>query len=574
MSRNKWIMRFAWMHKGVFLCAFLIVTLMTLIDLIYPFLNGEIINIIFYDKDMASFLHLCIIYASILVFNQFGVATLNNLIQSQLMTEFLFDIRRTFFRTILHKRGIDLSKMYSGDMISRMNNDTEEFVRLLFASGIWGYSNFLHISIAVYFMFYYNLFLGLITIALVPTVVFSSRYFKKKSESINKTILKEQGNVSSFLFEVMKNLQEIKILNSCKNVLRIYLRKTTHINKMNVQSGKISVTAERVNAFISLVAQLIVFSVCTYLIVNNRMRLGFFVAAVNYFNMAVTYFNNINGKIVDIGKQNAAIQRVVDILNTDEENYKEDVIPYNIQNGLIEYRNVTFGYTEDKDILNGINLRIHSGSSVGIVGKSGEGKTTIASLLYQLYDIASGEILIDGVNIKDYNLHSLRRQIGVVHQETTLYYGTLRYNLLFSNNKDHDNQLLEALNRTALYDFYLRLPDGLDTILGVGVRELSGGEKQRLAIARVLVKDSKILIFDEATSSLDDCNEDIIRKLMKDIAKDRTLIVIAHRLSTIRSCDKIAVLVDGVINGFDTHEYLIRYNEAYINLFRNQRDSQ
>lgn len=570
MTTRQWVTKFVFMHKWVFLCGFIITTLGTMINLIYPFLNGKIINIAFYDKDMTAFLNLCFIYAGILFFNQFIVMTLNNLISSHLMTGFVFDIRRALFKKILHKKGKDLSGMYSGDMISRMNNDTKDIMNLVFWSGLWGYSNFLHILFSVCFMFYYNLLLGVLTVVLVPVVFFTSKHFKKKMQNVNQDISKEQGKLSSYLFEIVKNLQEIKILNARKQVARFYLRKTTAINKMNVVSGRIDVTAERVNSFITLIAQLVIFVTCAYFIVKGHMQLGVFVAAVSYFNMAVNYFSSINGKIMDAGKQLVSIQRVVDILNEDEEDYKESHLPKQIKDGTIEFNNVTFGYTEDKHVLNGFNLCVDAGSTIGIVGRSGAGKTSMANLLYNLYNVDSGELLIDGINVNEYNLHSLRRQVGIVHQETILYDHTLRYNLSFTNNKDHDDVLLEALKKAALYDVFLTLPNGLNTLLGTDGQELSGGQKQRLAIARILVKNPKILIFDEATSFLDSQNEALIRNMMREMSKDRTLIIIAHRFSTIKNCDKIAVLADGVVAGFDTHDVLIKSNETYIDLFREQ----
>lgn len=208
---------------------------------------------------------------------------------------------------------------------------------------------------------------------------------------------------------------------------------------------------------------------------------------------------------------------------------------------------------------------------MGIAGRSGAGKTTLGSLLCSLYPVDGGELLIDGRNVNEYNLHSLRSQVGVVHQETVLYDNTLRYNLSFTNNRDQDSLLLEALKRAALYELVLNLPDGLDTVLGTSGQELSGGQKQRLAIARILVKNPKILVFDEATSSLDSKNEALIRQMTGELAQDRTLIIIAHRLSTLRGCDRIAVLEDGRVTGYDTHDVLIRSNKTYIDLFSEQR---
>jgi ABC-type multidrug transport system fused ATPase/permease subunit len=543
---------------------------MTGTGLIFPFLNGKIINAIFYDKSMSEFLTLCIIYAAIFFFNQLVVATINNFMWSHLMTGFVFDIRRAIFKKILHKKGKDLSGLYSGDMISRMDNDATDFMNLLFNNVLWGYSSLLNIGFSIYFMFHYNVFLGVFTIVWVPAMVYLSKYFMKKSQTINRKIAVEKGKLSSYLFEFLQNLQEVKILGASKNMMTFYLRHTTSINKKNVDNGRVSLTSERANSIISLFAQLILFTLCAYFIVSGEMQIGVFVAAISYFNIATRNFSVISGEIVDIGRQTVSIQRVTDILNEEDENYKEDGFSEQVQSGLIEFNNVVFGYNEDKHVLDGINLRIVAGSTIGLVGKSGAGKTTMANLICNLYNVDGGTLLIDGVNINEYNLHSLRRQVGIVHQETILYDNTLRYNLSFSNNKDHDDLLLTALKQAALFDMYLTLPDGLNTLLGTDGQNLSGGQKQRLAIARILVKSPKILIFDEATSYLDSQNEVLIRQVIHEMAKVRTIIIIAHRFSTIRNCDKIAVLSDGKIKGYDTHERLIANNETYQDLFREQ----
>ncbi len=486
------------------------------------------------------------------------------------MTGFLLDIRRALFQKILHKKGKDLSEMYSGDMISRMNNDATDFVNLIFWSGLWGYSNLLHITFSVGFMFYYNIFLGIFTVILVPLVFFTSKYFKERSENINKNISVEQGKLSSYLFEIVKNLNEIKVLNVYKSARKRYLRKTALINKMKVENQRICVMAERMNTLIYLIAQLIIFVTCAYFIVKNKMKLGAFVSAVSYFNMAVNYFGSLNGKIVDMGKQNVSIQRVVDILNETEEDYKENIPHKEVMNGTIQFKNVTFSYNKGKPILSGINLYINGGSIIGVVGKSGAGKSTMANLLYNLYTVDSGELFIDGINVNEYNLHSLRSQVGIVHQETIIYDNTLRYNLAFSNNKDNDDALVDAIKKVALYDTFLSLPNGLDTLLGSNGYKLSSGQNQRLAIVRVIIKNTKILIFDESTSLLDSQNEALIRNVMSNLAKTSTIIIISHRFSTIKNCDKIVVLEDGVIQDFDTHKQLMKRSKIYIDLFREQ----
>lgn len=567
MTKNKWIMRFIKPYKNFFICEFFCITLMTTVGSILPYMNGKLVNAAFYDKDMHAFIKLCILYAGIMLFHQLVISAIATFIRAHLMTGFVFDIRRAVFKKILHKKGTDLQGMYSGDMVSRINYDTYDFMDLIFNSGIRGWASILNIVYSVGFMCCYNIYLGIYTVAIVPIVVFASRYYKKKLKAISKDIARERGKLSSYLFEVVKSMQELKVLNACKNVIHTYSKRTKMIDKMEVEKGRIGIQSEQINTFIVLIARLILFVICAYCVVEGRMLLGAFVAAISYFNRAVANFDAINSHIVDIGRQSVSIQRVIDILNDKDEEYNEEIPPQKINHGEIEFNNVVFSYNDNKCILDRVNLKISAGSVIGLVGKSGVGKTTFCNLLYKLYVVDRGEILIDGVNINTYNLHSLRSQIGIVHQEPTLYEGTLRYNLSLADNSDEDEQLICALKKVALYDWYLTLSDGLNTYLGTNENGMSGGQKQRLAIARIFIKDPKIFIFDESTSSLDSQNEFIIRDIISNLSKERTVIIISHRLSTIKNCDKIIVLADGKITGFDTHDYLIKNNKDYINLF-------
>lgn len=567
LNRKQWILKFVKMHKWIWVCGFLVTTIMTLINLSFPFLNGELVNIAFYEMDINLFLKLSVAYIGILFFNQFIVASLNNIISSKLMTSFVFDIRRSLFKKIISKKAESLAEIYSGDMVNRMNDDTTDFMNLLFWNGIWAYSNILHIVFSLGFMFYYNIVLGVIAIIWVPVIFYTSEYFKKKSEKISKAMLEKKGKLSSYLFEFINNVKEIEVLNAHKYVIQHYIKYTAEISRIKIDIDRISIISERSNSLLMLIAELSIFVISAFFITADKMALGGFVAAISYFEMAVTYFSSINMKIVDAGKQSASIQRVVDILDEVGEEYNESAINRKIS-GNIEFKNVIFSYS-NKNILNGVNLKISKGSTIGIVGKSGEGKTTLVNLICKLYNVNDGKILIDGYDINEFNLHNLRKQIGVVQQDVILYNDTLRYNLCFHHSKVYDNDLIEALKQAALYDFFLTLEDGLDTVLGSEGQELSGGQKQRVAIARIFVKNPQILIFDEATANLDAQNEEYIKKMIAMVSKNRTTIIIAHRLSTIKSCDKIAVLDKGKIQAFDSHERLVCSNEAYINLFNN-----
>lgn len=570
MNRTKWIMKFVIMHKWTFLASIIVVSVMTMINLSYPFLNGEIVNTVIYEKDFDHFFTLCFIYICILVVNQFIIATLNSLISTHLRTSFVFDIKRALFNKVLNMKAEKLSSIYVGDLVSRINNDTNDFMDLVFNGIIWGFSNFLHISFSVIFMFYYNIWLGVLTVVLVPVVYLVSNFYKKWSKNVSFKFEKKQGELSSLLFEIIIYLKEIKLLGIFKNMRNYYLKGTIINSDGFIKNEKIKVISEISNSFISLIAQLTIYIVCSIFIVNGKMTIGTFVAAISYYNMASTYFMAINNRIVQSGKQNVSILRVVDILNNDDEKINEDSKNSEIAINSIEFRNVGYSYNKSEKILTNINFHIKKGSTIGIVGKSGEGKSTIANLLCRLYETDSGEILLNEININEYNLNWLRDQIGMVEQDFVIYNDTLRYNLSFSNDKSDDNRLIEAIKQSAFYEDYKSLTNGLDTVLGKFGHNLSIGQKQRVAIARTIVKRPQILILDEATSALDSENESIIKKVLLEKSKNQIKIIISHRFSTIENCDKILLISDGVVKGYDTHSNLMQNNIIYKDLAMKQ----
>lgn len=240
----------------------------------------------------------------------------------------------------------------------------------------------------------------------------------------------------------------------------------------------------------------------------------------------------------------------------------------NVQ-GVIDYKDVSFGYGDEK-VLEDLNIHIDSGRSVALVGPSGGGKTTICSLLLRFYDVSKGAIEIDGQDIRKLTLKSLRQSIGIVQQDVYLFTGSIKENISYGRPGASDEEIIEAAKKANIHDFIMSLPDGYDSYVGERGTRLSGGQKQRISIARIFLKDPKILILDEATSALDNESERHIQKSLEALAKNRTCITIAHRLSTIRNADEIIVIGDNGIVERGTHQYLLDQNNVYANYYRLQ----
>lgn len=566
-ERTKTIVKFAKPHKYKFIVLFICVTVTTFSGSIYPYIFGSLVDEVFYGKNLSMFYQIVILYGCVFLFNQ-ALHFVLNMSWANLMTNFLFDIRKKVFSKVLSLPGIKLSSIHSGDIVFRMGQDVEQFMNYIHWNTFYLFARVLNLIISIAFISAIFWPFAIFAIFATPIIVYTSRTFSKRIKKIYKDKTEKSGFLSSWLFEIIKGMQEIKLLSALKGVLSDYVGYTIRITRLQIKANVLEVTSERINSGISLIWQLILYCISAILVVNGYITLGGFTACVSYFGKCISSFYALNNHLTSIPGNLVSVDRVCDIINEVSERDEGEEIE--IQKGDVEFSNVHFSYTEEIEVLKGLNFKIHQGERVALVGHSGEGKSTIANMLLGFFRASEGQIYIDEIPINNYSLHSLRKQIGIVHQETILFDGSIRYNLIFSNSKLYDDKIIEALKRASLYEYVCSLPEGLDTKLGCEGQSLSGGQKQRLAIARIFLKDPKILIFDEATSSLDSESEKIIKDSWNSLCANRTILIIAHRLSTIIETDQIIVLKDGIVAGKGTHKELLKTNEAYKCLFEEQ----
>ena len=314
----------------------------------------------------------------------------------------------------------------------------------------------------------------------------------------------------------------------------------------------------------------------SHLILTKQITSGNFVSFITALIMLYTPIKNLGNNFNSVQFSFMAIERVFNVLDAKPKiTDKENAIVLRGVERNIAFEDVNFEYVKNRPVLRNINLEVNKGESIAFVGNSGGGKSTIVSLIPRFYDVKSGSIKIDGIDIRDYTLKSLRQNIAVVFQDNFLFSGTIRENIMLGNENATEEQLWNAVKMAYLEDFISELKDGIDTQIGERGILISGGQKQRVAIARAFLKDAPVIILDEATSALDNKSEAIVQKAIENLMKDKTVFVIAHRLSTIQNVDKIVVINQGEIVETGSHDELLRIpNGAYKALYEMQFKKQ
>ena len=466
-----------------------------------------------------------------------------------------------------HSQRLGLSwheEQATGNITAILNDDVNQLERFL-NDGVNQIIQVFVSTICIGFIFFYiSPLIASIAVLPVPIIFLVSFLFQKKLSPKYKNVRDKVGALNSSVFNNLIGIQTIKSFMTFKHEKGRVSELSKEYQKENI--GAISISS----AFVPVIRMGVLAGFLGTILIGSHMALSGTLAVGSYSVLVFLTqrflwpFTTLGTLVDDFERSMASSQRIFDLLNTDV-HIPEPKNPTKLDNlrSDILFDSISFNYPGGQTLFHEFSMHIKNGTSVGIVGDTGSGKTTLAKLLLRLYDPVSGAIKIGDSDIRDVSIESLRNKIGVVNQETFLFDGSIRKNIAYGNKDCEEDDIIRAAEQSQCTEFISSLSDGYDTIIGERGQKLSGGQKQRLAIARAIVRQPDILIFDEATSSVDNKTERLIQKTFMDIKQDRTMIIIAHRLSTIRNCDNIFVIKNSRIHEQGTHDELMKNSNSF-----------
>ena len=464
-----------------------------------------------------------------------------------------------------------ITKKHSGKYLSNFTNDTNILFLVLTGVVVTLFKETFTLIALLGLMFYQDWQLSLLAILMIPIAVLSSKNIGKKMGKKVLISLEASDKFMKFLSEIIKGSWLIKIYQKeeeeLKKISMIIDEKFKAVRK--VEQTRLG--AGPIMEIISSIAIAIVVFFAGYRSLQGAITLGEFVSFLAALMLAYQPVKALAGINVGIQEGIAAARRIYEIIDQKNEIVNDENAPsLKLTNATLEFKNISFVYPDGTQALKNLSAKIEGGKKVGLVGISGSGKTTFLNLIPRFFNLEHGQILVDGQNINNINLNSLRKEISLVSQDVILFDDTIKSNILYGNSSASDDEVIAACEFAAAQDFIEKLPHKYQTIIGENGIKLSGGQKQRLSIARAILKNSSIILLDEATSSLDSESETVIQKAIENLTKNKTTIIIAHRLSTIMNCDKILVFDNGQIISEGSHEFLVNNSSVYKNLYEKQ----
>ncbi|MCY6957519.1 ABC transporter ATP-binding protein [Clostridium brassicae] len=547
-------------------CAFMVAG----IDLFYPMISREIINEIIPNYQLQRLYRIVIILGVLYI-----VKLLCNYVVDYwghvVGVRMQYDMRKELFAHLQELPFSYFDDNKTGHIMSRIVNDLMEVSELahhgpedLFISLIMILGSFLALCTI-------NFKLTLIVFIFVPVMFWFAIKKRVNMNNAFKDVRKRVANVNAKIENSISGIRVAKSFTNEKYEMKKFDEGNTEFRESREYAYKTMAEFFSGIRFLIDMLNLIVIFAGGIFAYKRLITVGDLVAYFLYIGSFMQPIRRLTAFVEQYQSGMTGFERFVEIMSVEPEiKDKEDAIELKDVEGYISFNNVSFNYDDKKSILSSINLEVEKGKTLAFVGPSGGGKTTLCHLIPRFYEVTEGNIFIDGKNIKDVTLKSLRQNIGIVQQDIFLFGGTIKENILYGNANASDEEIVQAAQNANIHEFIMSLPYGYDTYVGERGIKLSGGQKQRISIARVFLRNPPILILDEATSALDNATEIIIQKSLEELSKNRTTIVVAHRLSTIKNADEIIVLTNNGIQEKGNHENLIEKDGIYSKLYKAQ----
>ncbi|HDC5761974.1 TPA: SAV1866 family putative multidrug efflux ABC transporter [Staphylococcus aureus] len=481
----------------------------------------------------------------------------------------LYDIRKKLYNHLQALSARFYANNQVGQVISRVINDVEQTKDFILTGLMNIWLDCITIIIALSIMFFLDVKLTLAALFIFPFYILTVYVFFGRLRKLTRERSQALAEVQGFLHERVQGISVVKSFAIEDNEAKNFDKKNANFLTRALKHTRWNAYSFAAINTVTDIGPIIVIGVGAYLAISGSITVGTLAAFVGYLELLFGPLRRLVASFTTLTQSFASMDRVFQLIDEDYD-IKNGVgaQPIEIKQGRIDIDHVSFQYNDNEaPILKDINLSIEKGETVAFVGMSGGGKSTLINLIPRFYDVTSGQILIDGHNIKDFLTGSLRNQIGLVQQDNILFSDTVKENILLGRPTATDEEVVEAAKMANAHDFIMNLPQGYDTEVGERGVKLSGGQKQRLSIARIFLNNPPILILDEATSALDLESESIIQEALDVLSKDRMTLIVAHRLSTITHADKIVVIENGHIVETGTHRELIAKQGAYEHLY-------
>ncbi len=558
-----------------FTLVFLAILLSSVVGLFPSIITGRIVDQALGGKDLQLLIKLLILAFVTVAASQI-IGVLESYINSWISRRIIFDMKNQMYDHLQHMPHAFFTTEKQGDIITRMNTDISGVSTVISGTLTSIVSNIATVVTTLVALFSMSWQLALVGIVVIPLLVIPTKAVGKTRWKLASQSQAKADEMNQLINETLSvsGSMLVKLFTREKEEYDRFVKVNEEVTQLSLKETRSGSWFRVAMGMFTQIGPLLIYFAGGYFIINNldtTLTVGTITATVALINRLYRPVESLLNIGVDFTRSLALFTRIFDYFDkvpaivSPENGKKPDV-----KDADIKYDHVSFSYIPEKQLLKDINFTVPGGTMYAVVGPSGSGKSTVVNFLPRLYDVDGGSVSIGGVDVRDFDLQYLRDCIGVVTQETYLFNGTIKENLLYARESATDEEIENACKIANIHDYIVSQPDGYDTIVGNRGLKLSGGEKQRISIARVILKDPKILILDEATSALDSISESSIQDALEHMMQGRTSIVIAHRLTTILKADKILVVKDGTIAEQGTHDDLLALGGVYRELYETQ----